>query len=122
MKTLDRLSAIEVEDKYGPFYITHNINGVRPIGQKGRSFMICRCCIRDKLRAKDADIINMLALIAIAEPKWAEVAIMRFEFGWKVTQIARKYGSPNKWEAIKEIERKVIKKIREGVCQKYAKR
>ena len=114
MNLLDRKSMIQVEDEHGPFYLTHGVNQNTKITVEGRKWMICRCCIRDRIRAKENDIVNCIALIAIMEPILAEIAVMRFELGWKTTKIAKRYSV--KYSRILSLEKRVIRQIREGVC------
>lgn len=122
MKLIEKTTSIVIEDEHGPFYLSHGISGNTKITTEGRAFMVCRCCIRDRLREREPDLMSGLTLIAMENPVLAKVAVMRFELGWKTTKIARKLGGKYTWRDITLLERKVIKRIREGVCRDNAKR
>jgi hypothetical protein len=122
MKRIEKVTSIEIEDEHGPFYLSHGVSGNTKITALGRSFMVCRCCIRDRLKEREPDLMSGLTLIAMEDPILAKVAVMRFELAWKTTKIARKLGGKYTWRDITYLERKVINKIREGVCRKNAKR
>lgn len=119
MNVIDR-PLIKIEDEFGPFYLTHGVRGSQKISVEGRRWMICRCCIRDRLRDKQTQMVNCIALIAIVEPILAEIAVMRFEMGWSTKKIGKHYNVP--YRVIKDLEKKVIQKIREGVCDRHVKK